>query len=145
MVELKPGGGSLLVNGSNRTEYCDALEAYRLTELSQVADAVRRGLLSQLPPILLTLVTWQELESMVCGNPNIDMNLLRSATEYRSAIVGAKHSTNHSTNHSTDHSTKHSANHSAKHSTDSILLTHIVVCTRFCCLSLNHESKGINT
>jgi hypothetical protein len=36
------------------------------------AAAIRRGLLTQLPPIMLSLSKWSDLEKLVCGNPFID-------------------------------------------------------------------------
>lgn len=39
-------------------------------------------LLTQLPSLMVSLMKWKELETMVCGNPNVDVELLQSATEY---------------------------------------------------------------
>ena len=64
--------------------YCDELEAYRLREMEVVATAIRRGLSTILPPLMINLIKWKDLETMVCGNPDLDVELLKSATEYSS-------------------------------------------------------------
>jgi hypothetical protein len=65
-------------------QYCDELEEFRIHELDQVTAAVRRGLLTQLSPIVLMLSKWSDLERLVCGNTLIDVALLRSMTRYSS-------------------------------------------------------------
>ena len=63
--------------------YCDELEAYWLHhESAAVAEAVRAGLVTQLPAATLRLLRWDELEEMVCGRPDIDIDLLQSTVEY---------------------------------------------------------------
>lgn len=47
-----------------------------------MAAAVRRGLCTQIPPVALKLMRWDELERRVCGNPSVDISLLKSATDY---------------------------------------------------------------
>lgn len=42
-----------------------------------VCEAIRRGIESVVPPIVLNLLSWYQLEEMVCGKPIIDINLLR--------------------------------------------------------------------
>ena len=42
----------------------------------QVA-ALRRGLLSVVPRAVLDLLTWQELEKKICGDPEISVEALR--------------------------------------------------------------------
>jgi hypothetical protein len=63
--------------------YCDELEDYYLNrELQCVCAAVRAGIDTQLPCAALSLTRWDELEEMVCGRPEIDVDLLRSMTDY---------------------------------------------------------------
>lgn len=81
-VELHRHGRHDLVTFDNITQYCDELQTYRLNEMSIVAAAVRRGLLTQIPPLMVSLIKWKDLETMVCGNPNVDVDLLKSCTEY---------------------------------------------------------------
>ena len=39
--------------------------------------ALRRGLLSVVPRAVLDLLTWQELEKKICGDPEISVEALR--------------------------------------------------------------------
>jgi E3 ubiquitin-protein ligase HERC2 len=81
-VELHPSGASEIVTNSNKAQYCRELEAYLTGELRVVAQAVRAGLSTILPPGILRLITGAELEKMACGNPVIDVGLLRDNTVY---------------------------------------------------------------
>jgi hypothetical protein len=58
VVELHRGGRTHRVTAENREQYCTELEAYRLREMAPAAAAVRRGLLTQLPPVMVTLMNW---------------------------------------------------------------------------------------
>ena len=81
-IELRRHGRHELVTFENVRLYCDELQAYRLSEMAVAAAAVRRGLLTQIPPLMLSLIKWKDLETMVCGSPNVDIDLLKSCTEY---------------------------------------------------------------
>ncbi|ETO06653.1 hypothetical protein RFI_30739, partial [Reticulomyxa filosa] len=70
----------------NRKEYVQYLEQYRLNEFSTQVDAIRRGLATIVPIALLPLFTWQELELMVCGKHEIDLELLRANTVYKYGV-----------------------------------------------------------
>jgi hypothetical protein len=82
IVELKPNGTNIPVTFDTRNEYCDLVLDFRLHEFDRVAAAVRNGLSTIIPLRLLSLFTWDELELMVCGKPDIDVALLRANTEY---------------------------------------------------------------
>jgi E3 ubiquitin-protein ligase HERC2 len=90
-VELCPGGKSIEVNHETILEYCDSMEHYRLYEMLPACRLVRRGLETQLPRSALTLLTGRELEQLVCGKPTIDLELLKSATEYSGCAVTDPH------------------------------------------------------
>lgn len=71
------------VGWSDIDRYCDELLHFWLhVEFAAVCAAVRAGLETQIPSTALELMRWDELETMVCGNPQIDIDLLQSATEY---------------------------------------------------------------
>jgi len=55
----------------------------RLNEFKRQIEAIRRGLSLIIPEGLLNLLTWRELETMVCGKPILDVELLRQNTIYR--------------------------------------------------------------
>ena len=80
IVELVPGGALKEVTFESRLEYCERIENYRMNEFNSQAAAVRRGLACMIPSRLLSLFTWEQLERMVCGDPFIDLELLKSNT-----------------------------------------------------------------
>ena len=83
-IELRKFGRMQNVTWETLPSYCDELEAYRLQEMEVVATAIRRGLSTILPPLMINLIKWKDLETLVCGNPDLDVELLKSATEYSS-------------------------------------------------------------
>jgi len=91
VVELLPQGLLKRVTLSNRTEYVELVEKYRLHEFSQQANAIRSGLAQVVPATLLTLFSWDELEVFVCGNPEVDLALLKSCTDYSRCSINDKH------------------------------------------------------
>jgi hypothetical protein len=81
-VELHRNGKVEEVSFETLERFCDEYEQLRLGEMTVAASAIRRGLLTQLPPVMVGLIKWKDLETMVCGNPNVDVDLLKSCTEY---------------------------------------------------------------
>lgn len=45
-------------------------------------EAIRRGMASVVPCHLLRLFSWDELEVLVCGTTDVDIDLLEACTEY---------------------------------------------------------------
>ena len=86
-VELVPGGREQTVTWHNRLEYCQLVEQYRLTELSQQIAAIRKGLGTIVPVQLLPLFTAVELECMICGKREISIDYLRANTRYRPPLT----------------------------------------------------------
>lgn len=63
-------------------QYAILVVQCRLTESEPAMRALREGLLSVVPAAVLPLLTWSELEVTVCGREEIDVELLKSNTEY---------------------------------------------------------------
>lgn len=59
---------------------------YRLHEFDAQVAAVREGLSKVVPVPLLALFSGVELETMVCGSPDIPLNLLKSVATYKGKI-----------------------------------------------------------
>jgi len=81
--ELKPKGAELPVKHSDRDEFIRLAINARLSESDQQIRAIRKGLNAVVPANLLSLFSWFDLEMMVCGNPEIDIELLRKHTHFR--------------------------------------------------------------
>jgi E3 ubiquitin-protein ligase HERC2 len=71
------------VTSENRAEYARLALNYRLHEFDQSVAAVREGMARVVPVPLLSLFTGFELETMVCGSPDIPLHLLRSVATYK--------------------------------------------------------------
>uniref|UniRef100_A0A8C9RA53 E3 ubiquitin-protein ligase HERC2 n=1 Tax=Scleropages formosus TaxID=113540 RepID=A0A8C9RA53_SCLFO len=67
----------------NRTEYVRLAINYRLHEFDEQVSAVREGMARVVPVPLLSLFTGYELETMVCGSPDIPLHLLKSVATYK--------------------------------------------------------------
>ncbi|XP_045543165.1 E3 ubiquitin-protein ligase HERC2 isoform X2 [Salmo salar] len=67
----------------NRAEYVRLAINYRLHEFDEQVSAVREGMARVVPVPLLSLFTGYELETMVCGSPDIPLHLLKSVATYK--------------------------------------------------------------
>eukprot|EP01084_Bolivina_argentea_P212487 361192_1 len=85
-IVLKKGGDKIEVTLKNRFEYIKLLTQYRLNEFHTQINAIRRGLATIVPISLLPLFTWRQLELMVCGKREIDVELLKANTIYKHGV-----------------------------------------------------------
>jgi len=49
--------------------------------------ALLQGLGTIIPLPLLSLFTWKDVRHLICGNPEVDLNLLKKHTQYRGGIT----------------------------------------------------------
>ncbi|CAN9503008.1 unnamed protein product [Ophioblennius macclurei] len=82
MVELIPGGSSVPVRYEDRLEFIRLVQKARLEESKQQIAAIQRGLLTVVPQAVLDLLTWQEVERKVCGDPEITIEALKQSAQY---------------------------------------------------------------
>ncbi|XP_043933675.1 probable E3 ubiquitin-protein ligase HERC1 isoform X2 [Protopterus annectens] len=83
MVPIIPGGSSIPLTFSNRKEYVERAVDYRLHEMDRQVAAVREGMSWIIPVPLLSLLTAKHLEQMVCGMPEISVDVLKKVVRYR--------------------------------------------------------------
>jgi len=81
-VELIPGGADIDVTFETRHKFADLVIQYRMHEIDQQCAAIREGLGCLVPVCPLTLFNWHELQTMVCGSPTVDVDLLKKCTRY---------------------------------------------------------------
>ncbi len=81
-VPLYPGSENDILTKSNFSRYIEQLVNYRLHEFDVQIEAIRHGLGTIVPLGSLSLLSWSQLETLVCGSPVIDVALLESITEY---------------------------------------------------------------
>jgi len=83
IIELVSGGGDITLTDDNLAEYLEAQVKYRL--LKRFSDQLREmlnGFYEIIPEALLSIFDFQELELLLCGLPNIDMEDWMKHTEY---------------------------------------------------------------
>jgi len=89
-VELKRDGKSTGLTYELRHQYTDLVIKSRLHESARQIDAVRKGLDSVVPIRMLSLFSWFDLETLVCGNPHIDVEALRRHTKF-TGVLSSSH------------------------------------------------------
>uniref|UniRef100_A0A8C3LUU2 E3 ubiquitin-protein ligase HECTD3 n=1 Tax=Chrysolophus pictus TaxID=9089 RepID=A0A8C3LUU2_CHRPC len=77
VVELIPKGSSTVVRFEDRKEFIRLVQKARLEESKEQVAAIRAGLLRVVPQAVLDLLTWQQLERKVCGNPEVTVDELK--------------------------------------------------------------------
>ena len=80
--ELIPGGMDIPITAKNFKQYCETYRHYRLNEFHRQIELIRQGLSSVVPCYYLSLFTGSELEKAVCGEGEIDVELLKRNTNY---------------------------------------------------------------
>jgi hypothetical protein len=74
---------------ANRLEFVRQVETGRLKQMDAPLSAFLTGLSAVLPAPLLPLFKPEELEELICGSPEIDIELLKRVTDYEGEGVSA--------------------------------------------------------
>lgn len=81
-VPIFPSGHSIRLTFSNRAEYVERALHYRLHEMDPQVGAIREGMGWIIPVPLLSLLTAQKLEQMVCGSEEVSIEMLKKVARY---------------------------------------------------------------
>lgn len=81
-LELLPGGAATRVTAAKAGEYVALALRSRLVEFREAVTAMREGFTSVVPLGVARLLSWHELETLVCGSPGLDVAMLRRHTRY---------------------------------------------------------------
>ena len=81
-IELCENGNNIFLSLENKKLFIDLVEKARLNEGKIQIQAIRNGLEQVIPIGLLKLLSWNELEMLVCGKPILDVELLKENTLY---------------------------------------------------------------
>jgi len=76
-VPIFPSGHNIRLTFDNRSEYVEQALRYRLHEFDRQVKAIREGMAGILPVPLLSLLTAEKLEQMVCGSEQISIDMLK--------------------------------------------------------------------
>ncbi|GLD96355.1 hypothetical protein PINS_up005038 [Pythium insidiosum] len=83
IVELVPNGAQIAVTDENKKEYIDLRFKWIVgTSISQQLASLAQGLFAVIPRELLSVFDHQELELLICGIPDIDVQDWRNNTIY---------------------------------------------------------------
>jgi HECT-domain (ubiquitin-transferase) len=82
IVDLRENGREQRVTYEDRIDYVRQALYTRLTECSLQCEAIKRGIAKIIPEALLNMVTYNELETWVCGKAIVDVDLLKRHTKY---------------------------------------------------------------
>ncbi|XP_056259323.1 probable E3 ubiquitin-protein ligase HERC1 isoform X5 [Seriola aureovittata] len=83
LVPVVSGGQNISLTFANRTEYVERALEYRLHEMDSQVAAIREGMSTIIPVPLLSLLTAQQLEQLVCGLPEVSVEMLKKLVRYR--------------------------------------------------------------
>ncbi|XP_067937945.1 E3 ubiquitin-protein ligase HECTD3-like [Watersipora subatra] len=79
LSELVPDGANKPLLFADRLEYGRLARERRMMESDKQVNAIKEGFLSVIPEAVLNLMTWQEIEIRICGNPEISIDGLRKS------------------------------------------------------------------
>lgn len=76
-VPICPSGHNINLTFSNRQEYVERALLYRLHEMDRQVATIREGMGWIIPVPLLSLLTAEKLEQMVCGSKEVSIEVLK--------------------------------------------------------------------
>lgn len=81
-MELIHGGSSIPLIWENRAEFIAKVMEFKRNELLPQISAIQQGFYQLVPRLLVSIVTAKELEERIAGKLEIDVDYLKSNTEY---------------------------------------------------------------
>lgn len=83
MKELKPGGKDIKVNNENKYEYFEKLVFFQMYQnVKEQVDAFLTGFHELVPKELISIFNYRELELLIAGLPNFDLEDLKQNTDF---------------------------------------------------------------
>nr|CAH7744976.1 unnamed protein product [Callosobruchus chinensis] len=83
IVPILPGGRNIPLTFENRTQYYELAIKFRMKEFSLQVAAIREGMVGLIPVPLLSLITADHMEQLVCGLSHISIAVLKKIVRYR--------------------------------------------------------------
>ncbi|XP_019763936.2 probable E3 ubiquitin-protein ligase HERC1 isoform X1 [Dendroctonus ponderosae] len=83
LVPVTHGGKNLPLTFENRAQYYEQVIRFRLQEFDLQVAAIREGMSGIIPVPLLSLMTAEHLEELICGMPHISISDLKKIVRYR--------------------------------------------------------------
>lgn len=90
VIDLKPDGSNIAVTEANKKEYVKLVAEHKLsTEIKPQIDAFLRGFHEIVPASLISIFNEQELELLISGMPDIDVDDWKNTTTYTGYTVAS--------------------------------------------------------
>ncbi|KZT62066.1 hypothetical protein CALCODRAFT_514427 [Calocera cornea HHB12733] len=87
MIPLKPDGDKIPVTNENKREYVQLAAQHRLvTSIKDQIEHLLLGFFEIIPKDLITIFNEQEVELLISGTPDIDVDEWRAATDYNGYV-----------------------------------------------------------
>jgi len=84
VIDLVPGGKQVPVTDDNKLDYVKLIAQHRMTTAIRAQiEAFLDGFYDLVPPELISIFSPTELELLICGLPEVDIEELRMHTEYQ--------------------------------------------------------------
>uniref|UniRef100_A0A8C1H6E1 E3 ubiquitin-protein ligase n=1 Tax=Cyprinus carpio carpio TaxID=630221 RepID=A0A8C1H6E1_CYPCA len=84
--ELKPGGADIVINDHNKKEYIHLVMQWRFVDrIQRQMTAFREGFYELIPQDLIKIFDENELELLMCGLGDVDVNDWRENTKYKNS------------------------------------------------------------
>lgn len=90
-VDLVEDGSNKYVTFENAAQYANAIVSKRLSECEDQYALIRKGMSAVVPIQLLSLFTWRQVETKICGTQDINVDILMENTEYSGIDSNARH------------------------------------------------------
>jgi len=82
-IDLKTNGRNIGVTDTNKSEYIQLLMKYRMLDSTEAQlEQLLIGFYEVIPPLLVSIFTFQEIELLLCGLPYIDVEDWEKSTQY---------------------------------------------------------------
>ena len=82
-IELIKNGKITEVKQDNLEQYINLSKSMRIGEINTQIEYIKRGLFSAIKKNIIQILTWNQLEEMVCGKINLDIDDFKKHTVYR--------------------------------------------------------------
>lgn len=91
MIELCDDGVNIAITIDNAKTYADLLEKHLLFQNPQAYESIRRGISAASPIDKLNLFTAEQLRTLVCGIPVVNIDVLKESTLYEQCHADDPH------------------------------------------------------
>lgn len=82
VVDLIPSGSQITVTSDTVSDWLALVEQRRLHEFDDQIAQIRMGIDDVIPLRALQLHTWADVQLFACGDPHIDIDVLKQHTTY---------------------------------------------------------------